>query len=65
MIETAPWFAVDTALGWMGVAYGARGLQRLALPRADSATLTQELGPARGPVPPAWTDLARRLEDYA
>ncbi len=52
-------------MGWVGVAFGPRGLRRLALPRADGATLAEELGPAKGPVPLAWADLARRLAGYA
>lgn len=61
----SPWFALETALGWLGVAYGPGGLRRLALPHAEPATRAQELGPFEGPVPPLWEDLAWRLQRYA
>lgn len=60
-----PWFAVETALGWLGVAYGPGGLRRLALPHAEPATLAEELGAPETPVPPAHADLAQRLQGYA
>jgi methylated-DNA-[protein]-cysteine S-methyltransferase len=61
--------AVDTAKGWMGIAWSARGLASVTLPQPTRAMVLSQIPPASDPVPlaPAGLDvtaLADKLRRY-